>query len=1275
MEEKTKRHVITPVKGICNTPSDLTCNDEQLEICENLTLENGEIVPVRTPHNKGITLPGKLQYVHSYGANKNYISFDSTTGKLYYTIDADSVDVQAFRYSGDENHLLRLKFSERPHSDITINFSSVRNISHAAVNPIVFARKDSSNNVGFIGVANSAIDTGGSGGVIIAINIYYTLYGLYYKLGSTGQSIHFEAVHSPSQSFTVTVNGTKGGNTVSQTFTIPTGGLINEDFVCDYDTVESVVSSDMLYFPQEGELGDGDDSTIEIARLQYVIPHGNTQGQYLDSEVYCGGGEYGTCDINDAGALEMVSREGSFAITNAAIYSSYNTASEYFTDFWGEVHDLSDNGVAEASNYRSISKNNADETYIDIEYNESNTSFHIGVFSASFVETYSDIAGVFGHFNATSYTTEEEYTFGVSIAHDIARLEIETTHEISDTAWARTKVVSINKGNDDNCIYTVRILSQEQAQNEQQSLDIPFIDESAIQDANGGAISYEIENDIQDKSNMSVTSVGKTLIVSTASGIYLFLWGVGESSGVWNYKAYSQGIPYPEFAFDLVPAEEFYEEPVPSSGFEGSDNEQQIYVQEKNKGNAEDTVTASLAASKNKAAKEKKFVFPFFARCALEMVDGSYLYISNPVLLYPYVAKSTSADDGPATLFLDWNEARNPTTAKTLLVGSSLRLKQTVNYSAYSDIIKGITVFVSPQVQILEADIPKTGGKTYDSLYLKWAKNVTGGTYEWDYYLFGRNGALEKKDKSILWSSNPWQTLAWHNIFKRKSDSDIKRELVAKSGLYYKLCEVGLEPLTNGKILDEYIETSTVETIETQTSISEEDFYGHTQYTAEGATSFNRRLNLYGVKRSFFDGFAHHCNIGSGSSITMYAYVRIYTESGNVYVRKTLNATENFTGKFWFYYPDTRAKEYWIYRRDGNSYYLIAHDYLREHENLNGAYNLMSIPIAINYPNGSGTSATPPNVSNTKEELHGYLLQSAADNPLYFSASSYVHVNAGRIIGIGALTTALNNDAYMVSTTVCFTEKGIWALLSNDEGVYKQVLPPFSREVCSNGKSIVMIDGGIFFASPKGLMLVTGLSEARVLYLSANLAWKDNNDFVSFVQDCEFAYDYRAQQLIMFKEGVSKMWIYSITSKTFSTCVNFFDSTTTKIKTASNDYPDYIIQDGSLKIHSLTERLSKDSDTALYSGTIQSRPMKLDGSLYLKSLRRARSLKVLNDNATAILKLYGSNDLKHWSELHSLNGKGYRFFKYRYEFTNLKATDSYSGLVLDTQVRYTDRPH
>jgi hypothetical protein len=72
-----------------------------------------------------------------------------------------------------------------------------------------------------------------------------------------------------------------------------------------------------------------------------------------------------------------------------------------------------------------------------------------------------------------------------------------------------------------------------------------------------------------------------------------------------------------------------------------------------------------------------------------------------------------------------------------------------------------------------------------------------------------------------------------------------------------------------------------------------------------------------------------------------------------------------------------------------------------------------------------------------------------------------------------------------------------------------------------------------------------------------------------------------------------------------------------------------------------------------------------------------RSLKLFNDNAIATLTLYGSNDLKDWSrsELHSLNGKGYRFFKYRYEFTNLKATDSYSGLVLDTQVRYTDRPH
>jgi hypothetical protein len=87
--------------------------------------------------------------------------------------------------------------------------------------------------------------------------------------------------------------------------------------------------------------------------------------------------------------------------------------------------------------------------------------------------------------------------------------------------------------------------------------------------------------------------------------------------------------------------------------------------------------------------------------------------------------------------------------------------------------------------------------------------------------------------------------------------------------------------------------------------------------------------------------------------------------------------------------------------------------------------------------------------------------------------------------------------------------------------------------------------------------------------------------------------------------------------------------------------------------------------------------MKLENALALKSIMQVRHITDFSDAAGIALEIYASNNLKTaqntWVKLGSLRGKPWKYYRFRYDFTNLIATDRFAGSILVTQERRTDK--
>jgi hypothetical protein len=774
------------------------------------------------------------------------------------------------------------------------------------------------------------------------------------------------------------------------------------------------------------------------------------------------------------------------------------------------------------------------------------------------------------------------------------------------------------------------------------------------------------EEDLRNHA-FKITSTGKTLIIIDQTGISYFLW---------KNNGYSEAIKIkqPQFEFSLRQYWSSYDPELGDIGFSKQKMDGILGTSVEDQEKYNDLVIGLYSKSLNQIASANAFCKPFLARVALQLFDDSYTYISQPVMLFPCVtenARFSNYSDNYAGISVN---------------AFYLRAKQLTDYTALSDIVKNVSIFISDGIEPhdLTVDQPFKGWGTSES----WSTKITDAVCE---YSVDHNKMIYQE----------WAPTSYHQakgFMKNKSRDDIKAELEATS-VFYKLCDIGIKSINSLTDLKKYIKPHTVRNLTTQEQLPYDDYFSRCSLSASLGYSYNNRLNIANVHRGFFEGYGYFLPFeGTLDTSRVYDYVtpgncdfyvKIETADGEYIVKHTENV-KDYQG-IYFCYPDSRAKHVWIVK---NGSILLNKD-LTEHPSLNMAYYFKGLPgFEGKEETDSSTPAVPSSYNNSaKEYLPNYILTSGVDNPFVFNAEGYNSVGIGEVIGMSTVTQALSQGQYGQFPLLVFSESGIWAMSVGNTGLFTSI-HPMSREVCNNMASITQTDGAVFFTSEKGLMMVVG---ADVKCVSEQLSGKEGSfsgivglgNFVDYLRTAFIAYDYRDSLLWIFKPQQATCYIYSIKSGTFGkyTFPRYLDNVT-------NYYPDFIMQDGGT-LYSLVTRPNINLDGTTVSSVFNpnlynncrliTRPMKLENALALKSIMQIKHIcqfspysvtdtsgetpVTTTQKGTLTFRLFASNDLEHWTELTSLKSVPWKYYRFRLDFSNLIATDRFAGTMLITQER------
>lgn len=813
----------------------------------------------------------------------------------------------------------------------------------------------------------------------------------------------------------------------------------------------------------------------------------------------------------------------------------------------------------------------------------------------------------------------------------------------------------------------------------------------------------------------SVTSVGNTLVCTTDKGIRYLLFKGGE------YKDLGTELPKPKLIPQLTTTNylalggltvcslgEIIDSTDKYASYDSSGNLTELfdarapdrlvnYFQYSVKNDVDkiqsfkDATIGHYSAVLQKIKERNYFSFPFFIRYALKLYDGTYARISAPILLFPTISKNCRF---VPMKYKDsnWAETAEKTTYFNAYIGySTLQFKAQIdNIDNWSDIVKELVVFASDDVKpfYLEdgfefARATDVNGKEF----MNWVNSDF--KYKVDSGLGG--GITVEAFKPVYTfqkDSYPAREVLVPKNYK--TDAIIKEELLSKSQ-FYKLFSVKTDNsnyIQTIEFKNAPIGRSVVENLVTQEQLKTDDYYGWTKLTAKKSFAYNKRINLFDVARYPFEGFndldMYYPYWTSNGKFSYYTH--IVSEGMNAWViSPQVDVFYTQAVATWLYYPDPNATEMIIWNNTTNKGMKVK---LLNHPMLNGAYYFGNLPTTESFVSENGVSL--PKVDNTAcEVLDSQIFTSVVNNPFVFEASGDNTVGTGKILGIMANTQAISQGQFGQYPLIVFTSEGIYGMSVTSEGLYSASYP-ISRDVPLENSPFVPTDNFVIFVSKKGLMATTG---GQVVCLSNQLCGKINKNSKSvfglsgislfdILKDCVVAYDYRDSLLRIYKRVDNKVlenydengnyakqddlyyYIYNMVDKTFS-LQKLKDS---PVIAAINDYPDNLIQTDDYNIYSLTSKPNINDDENSYSGTIITRPLKLGGSMTLKSLRNIKNLKSTQTGKLQ-LEIWGSNNAVNWCKLHSLGGKPWSYFTFKYTLTDFKACDSFAGSIVDVQNR------
>ena len=659
--------------------------------------------------------------------------------------------------------------------------------------------------------------------------------------------------------------------------------------------------------------------------------------------------------------------------------------------------------------------------------------------------------------------------------------------------------------------------------------------------------------------NIQVQAIGNTLVVNSSDGLGYYLWKPENE----NYKYMGNKIPEPEvrFRFLMDKTASVQSDAVNLEGICDKDATH-CYIGDGKQSAYNDAVLGAYAGNKKKICEKGGFCNPFFIRYAVELYDGSYTNISIPVLMIPIIGHNSYWQTG----------TRSDDNYYLLTWYMLLRYTFNTDYSEWTDLVKSVMLFASKGVDNYKTTTDQEIGGSFDisktMTLIYGASTLSDGSLsDW-----GDNVVEERVFQTESTGTNVNGEKVYENTLHEPMNlSDSVIDNLKRDSIFYKIKELPLDVLNTWTTAQ--FEDNTLENL-TSLQQLDADYYSNCVWGGKSIYVYNQRLHIMQPIRKSWDGAGQifACSYPKGLYSWTYifdVYVYIRSNCGERVVHKEITGNE-LLFRTYFFYPDPKAykavlvadktkgqNQMFFGANDGQ--YKIKEIKLKESTTLNGAYWFGELPSTKTTLSNVdwGTFTELPVVNNDTISYGNQILTSDVNDPWIFTAKGNNSIGNGEILGASSQTTALSQGQFGQYPLIAFCTDGIWALQTDNEGLYATV-HPMSREICNNANSITETDGYIFFTTKKGLMMVNG---SQVSCVSERMNGKTSEfdadvslNFKDYLEDCFIAYDYRDSLLWITKKNMTETFVYNMKDGTFG--IKEIPS----LERVINDYPDTLLQ-------------------------------------------------------------------------------------------------------------------
>lgn len=752
------------------------------------------------------------------------------------------------------------------------------------------------------------------------------------------------------------------------------------------------------------------------------------------------------------------------------------------------------------------------------------------------------------------------------------------------------------------------------------------------------------------------------------------------------------------------------------------------YVIENNEANYNKLMSVMNNFSNNYATTQNRFIYPFFARYAVRLYDGSYTHISAPILLVP------NSGYVPLMNFFSTGSSRGDIYAYAFIADLQYRVEESMP-DEWKDIVSGVDIFVSQPIY------PYDQGQEYsaykEGLFAYKTIDYDAGVNELEEISYGDLSVSVAGNTTYYDHQSLYELLSRYHNFGRSSSKqwgvvqvapvDDTNDKMAATSAFYLYKSLNFEDLTATEDPDQTDEThyqkgfvtvkavnGALSTLVTRQTLPDELLASRVIESGDGF-AYNNRLHLYNCavrlpaptqiqrQNAFFTplAYGHTGSIGDYYGYVTDTYVYIHTDQGDKVTHVATDDADDMPwnlfvyrkGLHWFFYPDNRAYKA-VFKvavtkvGSGTSGGTVSID-LKRHETLNGAYWLADdlenyiLFTPANSEDGEVSDAVDDTIANPST-----VYVSEANNPFAFTSELSVSIGCNEIYALSSAVKAMSTGQFGQFPLYAFTDNGVWALETMANGAYS-ARQPVARDVCVYAQSITQLDGAVAFATNRGIMLLEGsetlclsnplagvskhnaynLPRLREVSKMGDLLINDDGlTFLEYARGCRMIYDYAGQRLFVYNPLVTYAYVYSLKDKAWGMAL-------TDIAQGINSYPEALAIDETGKLVDLHNPEAKGK----VEGFLLTRPLKLDAPNAMKTIRAVVQRGYFKQGHVATL-LYGSRDLNDWhliasSQSHriaNVSGTPYKFFRVACRVSFVRGESVY-GCSIDNFTRLTNK--